>query len=172
MDKNGRDKALDVVSKMKTQGSTNLWGGIKSGLDMAKDPICQSKNTFVLVLSDGQPNVHPPEGNLGALQKYVAQSPLNCSLSMFGYGYALDTKLLSAITQIGAGCYGYIPDCSMVGTIFVNFISLALSTFSNLLTVHVDTKKGNLLELNGSNSRTANIGPVQYGLTRNLLMIH
>ncbi len=51
-------------------------------------------------------------------------------MSMFGYGYSLNTKLLSGLTEIGGGCFGYIPDCSMIGTIFVNFLSSALSSFS------------------------------------------
>jgi hypothetical protein len=52
---------------------------------------------------------------------------------MFGYGYNLNTKLLSAITELGGGCYGYIPDCSMVGTIFVNFLSHSLASYSSLI---------------------------------------
>ena len=137
MDKSGKTKSLDVVKKMKTEGSTNLWDGIKNGLDMSHDAICENRNTFVVVLSDGEPNVHPPEGNFGALEKYLQHNPLTCSLSMFGYGYSLDTKLLSSMSELGAGCYGYIPDCSMVGTVFVNFLSLALSTFSTLLRVEI-----------------------------------
>ena len=56
-------------------------------------------------------------------------------MSMFGYGYNLDTNLLSSLTELGGGCYGYIPDCSFVGTIFVNFISLVLSTCTPRLAV-------------------------------------
>lgn len=56
-------------------------------------------------------------------------------MSMFGYGYNLDTKLLSGLTSLGGGCYGYIPDCSMVGTIFVNFLSTVLSTFSTSMSI-------------------------------------
>jgi hypothetical protein len=54
---------------------------------------------------------------------------------MFGYGYNLNTKLLSGITELGGGCYGYIPDCSMVGTIFVNFLSHSLAAYSSLMEV-------------------------------------
>lgn len=54
---------------------------------------------------------------------------------MFGYGYSLDTKLLAALTELGGGCYGFIPDCSMIGTIFVNYLSHTLASFTSLMTV-------------------------------------
>ena len=53
MDKTGKTTALDVVKSMKTEGSTNLWDGIKNGLDMSQNNICENRNTFVVVLSDG-----------------------------------------------------------------------------------------------------------------------
>ena len=56
-------------------------------------------------------------------------------MSMFGYGYNLDTQLLSQLSELGGGCFGYIPDCSMVGTIFVNFLSTVLSTFCTSITL-------------------------------------
>jgi hypothetical protein len=49
---------------------------------------------------------------------------------MFGYGYHLNTKLLADLTEVGGGCFGYIPDCSMIGTIFINFLSYALASFT------------------------------------------
>ena len=96
-------------------------------------------------MSDGEPNQHPPGGELNALKNYLKQEPLTCNLNMFGYGYNLDTKLLTSITELGGGCYGFIPDCSMVGTIFVNFLSHSLASFSSLMSVEVKTKTGKLV---------------------------
>lgn len=53
MDKDGKGKASKMISQMKTEGSTNLWDGIKSGLELSKSPGCSEKNVFVVVLSDG-----------------------------------------------------------------------------------------------------------------------
>ena len=88
---------------------------------------------------------------------------------MFGYGYSLDTKLLSALTELGGGCYGYIPDCSMVGTIFVNFLSTVLSTYTSAVTVDVHSSV-KLKSLNGQEGRRAKLGPIQYGAKRNILL--
>ena len=89
---------------------------------------------------------------------------------MFGYGYNLDTRLLTAITERGGGCYGFIPDCSMVGTIFVNFLSHSLASFSSLMSVEVKTKTGKFIELNGRKSDKALIGSAQFGWTKNCLI--
>lgn len=53
------------------------------------------------------------------------------NIHVFGYGYELDTNLLAEIAEVGHGTYTYIPDCSMVGTAFVNFMATALSTITN-----------------------------------------
>jgi len=53
MDQNGKNKALTMIKNMKTEGATNLWDGIKNGLDLSKSQLCDDKNTFVVVLSDG-----------------------------------------------------------------------------------------------------------------------
>ena len=42
---------------MRTEGSTNLWDGIRLGLDLSHDAKCKDKNTFLVVLSDGEHNV-------------------------------------------------------------------------------------------------------------------
>lgn len=79
-----------MISNMKTEGCTNLWDGIKNGLEMSKAVSCEM-NTFVLVLSDGEPNSHPPGGELKTMTEYLKEFPLTCNLSMFGYGYNLNT---------------------------------------------------------------------------------
>lgn len=37
MNEHGKKKALTVISKMKTEGATNLWAGIQDGLDLSKN---------------------------------------------------------------------------------------------------------------------------------------
>ena len=58
----------------------------------------------------------------------------------------------------------------MVGTIFVNFLSHALSSFTSLMTIEAKLNSGKLVSLNGTNTDKALIGAVQYGFTRNCLI--
>lgn len=60
------------------------------------------------------------------------------NIHVFGYGYEIDTGLLGEIAEVGVGVYGYIPDCSMVGTVFVNFMATALSTITNDVTISLN----------------------------------
>ena len=64
------------------------------------------------------------------------------NIHVFGYGYELDTKLLMEIASIGNGTYTYIPDCSMVGTAFVNFMAAGLACFSNKLEIKFSFPEG------------------------------
>ena len=64
------------------------------------------------------------------------------NIHVFGYGYELDSYLLREIAQIGYGTYTYIPDCSMVGTAFINFMATALSTFTNNLSLKLNIGRG------------------------------
>lgn len=93
------------------------------------------------------------------------------NIHVFGYGYELDTTLLTEIAEVGYGTYTYIPDCSMVGTAFVNFMATAVSTVTNDLMVKLEdiNAKCELKEIVGfkkSNSNTYNLGVVQYGQNR------
>lgn len=47
-------------------GQTNLWDGLKTGLDELKDKSCSNAN--ILLFTDGLPNVEPPRGHLGSLR--------------------------------------------------------------------------------------------------------
>lgn len=59
----------------------------------------------------------------------------------------------------------------MVGTIFVNFLSHSLASFSSQMTVEVIVKKGHIVSLNGLKEKTtAILGSAQFGFSRNILV--
>lgn len=90
----------------------------------------------MVLLTDGEPNLNPPRGIVPTLIKFLDLEKVpRPNIHTFGYGYELDTNLLTEIAQVGHGTYTYIPDCSMVGTAFVNFMATALSTITNNLIV-------------------------------------
>jgi len=85
-------------------------------------------NPYVLLFTDGQPNIVPPRGHIYMLKKYIDTYGLNAPLYTYGFGNYLDSELLNDISIVGSGRYAYIPDCSFVGTIFVNSCSNILAT--------------------------------------------
>ena len=126
MDDAGRAKAAAVVAGLTTQWTgTNLWAGMEWGLDECERLADVPQNKVLLVFTDGESNVDPPRGVLATYEEYL-QRPggLPCSsMHLFGFGYDLNATLLSAIAERSRGLFAFIPDASMCGTVFINFVS-------------------------------------------------
>jgi Mg-chelatase subunit ChlD len=131
MTENGKNTALEELNKITTEGMTNIWDGLRIALLKVEEITDPNVNISVLLLTDGEPNINPSRGIIPTLQSTIEARKINQSftLNTFGYGYDLDSKLLVDIANCGSGSYGYIPDTSMVGTIFVNYLSNVLSTY-------------------------------------------
>lgn len=96
------------------------------------------------------------------------------NIHVFGYGYELNSYLLREIAQIGYGTYTYIPDCSMVGTAFINFMATSLSTYTNNLSLQLEI--GRNVDFRGAigfrreNDGSFNLGLIQYGQPRTIIL--
>jgi Mg-chelatase subunit ChlD len=126
----GKSKAIQVLENIKTEGMTNIWDGLRVALLNVEKVVDPDVNISVVLLTDGEPNQNPPRGIVPTLKSAIESRKMNQSFTIntFAYGYSLDSKLLVAISHCGSGSYGYIPDSSMVGTIFVNYLSNVLAT--------------------------------------------
>jgi hypothetical protein len=127
---------------------TNIYDGIRQAAVIANKPEFAGHNIVGLLLTDGFPNVNPPRGILQTLAMMEMKNPW--TLHTFGFGYQLDSALLAGIASWGKGLFGFIPDCSMVGTVFINFLANMLST----ATMNATIKYG---------SATIQTGPIQFG---------
>jgi len=129
MDSNGVADAEVAINAMLANGQTNIWDGLLKGLEvLASEEADASRNKAVMLLTDGQPNIRPPRGEVGMMQQFMEGSDLMTTVSTFGFGYNLDSELLRGIATFGQGMYAFIPDGSFVGTVFVNATSNILST--------------------------------------------
>lgn len=111
MDEAGRTKAHEIVDGLHTEGSTNIWDGLKCGIEVAKTEKCQGRNVVLLLLTDGEPSTEyiPKEGIVEALSNFMGKFKTNdFTIHSFGFGYSLDTKLMLDICKVGGGSYGYI----------------------------------------------------------------
>jgi Mg-chelatase subunit ChlD len=124
----GRDRATVALGTLSPDGRTNIWDGLREALAIASKPVCAGKNVHMLLLTDGEPNENPPRGIVPTLQSFLNSHNPSVTISTFGFGYEMDSTLLSDISKAGNGMYAYIPDASLVGTVFSNFISNALAT--------------------------------------------
>mmetsp|Transcript_16732 Transcript_16732/g.23617 ORF Transcript_16732/g.23617 Transcript_16732/m.23617 type:complete len:746 (+) Transcript_16732:3-2240(+) len=122
-----KQRARQIVESLRTCGSTNLWSGLLQAMELDNE-----QTTDVFLLTDGEPNIHPPRGELETFRRYKNKlSRWNCRISTFGFGYNLDSRLLNDISIEGDGQYCFIPDSSFVGTVFINATSNVLSSVPN-----------------------------------------
>jgi Mg-chelatase subunit ChlD len=124
----GKSAARMAINSMQSTNSTNIWAALRSGLRSADQFRGLQFNTSLLLFTDGEPNINPPRGILTELRDALAQMTPDFTISTFGFGYKIDSDLMENIARLGHGVYGYCPDCTMVGTIFINFLANSLTT--------------------------------------------
>ena len=151
VDDAGRSKIQRALETVEPDSQTNIYDGIRMAAMIANQPDLAGRNIVAALLTDGFPNVNPPRGILETL-KLMPKQP-SWSLHTFGFGYKLDSRLLADIANWGNGLFGFIPDCSMVGTVFINFIANMLTTASLGATLFIDGK------------RISFTGPIRHGQT-------
>jgi len=164
MNESGRNIANLTVDALRPEANTNIWDGLMKGIDLIDNPICKDRNVYSVLLTDGLPNVNPPRGIVPSLERYIKEKPFKGTISTFGFGYQVDSVLLDDIATKTNGCYAFIPDATMVGTVFVNYISNCLSGMYDKLNLGINTNC-EVVEKYGSTE----LGMMQYGQPRDVL---
>lgn len=157
--------ALDGLSP---SGCTNIWDGIRKSLEMLPN------NGIICLLTDGEPTVSPPKGELRMLLEWRDAHPKWCGqIHTYGFGYNLNSQLLVDISRAANGRYSFIPDSSMVGTVFVHSMANIRTTYMSDCVLKVETDG----ELTGISPHTKTtwgyqipIGPLMYGQRRDYFM--
>ena len=124
------DTANRAIDSLHPSGATNIWDGLRAGLQEAEFVLSNnsSAKVHICLLTDGEPteSLLPPMGLRETLKRKLVGPLASVKVHTFGFGYSLDSKLLYDLCVTGGGGYGYIPDCSMVGSVFINFCSTLL----------------------------------------------
>eukprot|EP01126_Amoeba_proteus_P066604 TRINITY_DN967_c0_g2_i2.p1 TRINITY_DN967_c0_g2~~TRINITY_DN967_c0_g2_i2.p1 ORF type:complete len:396 (+),score=76.24 TRINITY_DN967_c0_g2_i2:409-1596(+) len=141
MSDTNKTTANRILGDLDPNGCTNLWSGLVEGLDIFGQTN-DKKNATLLLLTDGEPTETPEGGYLSALENKLERDGLPCVVHTFGFGYSMDSKLLAGLAELGMGKFSFIPDCSLVGTVFVNAMSNILSTAANMLTLTLEPLHG------------------------------
>jgi Mg-chelatase subunit ChlD len=159
MDDAGKSRISAALDTVQPDSQTNIWDGIRAASVLANAPELAGRNIVAALLTDGFPNINPPRGILPTLKSLDMKN--QWSLHTFGFGYKLDSKLLADIAAWGDGLFGFIPDCSMVGTVFINFIANMLSTASRGQRIYYKI---------ADTVMSLSTGPVQHGQVRDFVL--
>jgi hypothetical protein len=132
----GKRRAQACIKAMKPEYTTNIWDGLRTGMEILRQHHDPSRNSSAMLLTDGLPNVQPMPrfaddyagGILQALKTYMTEFNPAFNVHTFGFGYSLDSTMLSQMAVTGNGSYSFIPDGSFVGTVFINKMANIMST--------------------------------------------
>jgi len=165
------NKALisSELDSLKPVSNTNMWGGMISSLDILKETSPPEKNKGIILLTDGIPNVEPPRGHEAMLEKYFRDENFKCMISTYGFGYNLDSGLLMNISNISGGDgYSFIPDASILGSVFINGISNLLTTSLYNPKLRIDLSHDAKFT-DGNSSFEITVDSLKYGKSKNLV---
>ena len=167
----GENKALisGELDTLRPLSNTNMWAGMIESLDILKDNSPQNKNKGIILLTDGVPNVEPPRGHETMLQRYFDENDFKCMISCYGFGYNLNSELLLNISNISGGDgYSFIPDASILGSVFINGISNLLQTATTNCTLKLQLNSGAVFP-DGGSEKEVHIDSLKYDKTKNFV---
>eukprot|EP01084_Bolivina_argentea_P306288 529264_1 len=175
MKENGKKSAVVALEQLSAGGTTNIWDGLRVGMDTLREKQESGRLSVIMLLTDGQPNKIPPKGHIFELEKYIDTTNFAAQINTFGFGYDLDGKLLHDIAVYGNGTFAFIPDSLIVGTTFVNSVANVLTTVTAKTKLHLTPMNGCKfmgkslgahVESNESWGRIIRVGPIGCGSTR------
>ncbi len=134
----GRAAALDGIDSLRADGQTNLWDGIRAGLDALRAETKLPRVSACLLLTDGQPNIVPPSGHIPMLRRSIEASSHVVPVHTFGFGREVESALLDEIAEETGGLYAFIPDASLVGSVFISTLANLLTTLATAATLRVE----------------------------------
>lgn len=170
-----QSSANSKIKDIKPRGQTNIYGALEKAVEILDVRDDKSRNSAILILTDGVPNISPARGEVETLKKLRQRKNFTAPIYTFGFGYALQRELLYDISKYANGANGHIPDGGMIATVFCNFLGTILVTVALNLQLHVT---GCEVDLMGdypsfytadTKTTTFDLGTVQYQQSRDII---
>ena len=135
-----KNRARDIVNNFGTIGSTNLYGGLLTGLQMAYHGGRRSR---VLLFTDGHANDGAWIENDDIIREItrettalVSVTQAQVTLSTFGYHGEHDEFLLQQLaTNVGGGTYNFLNENTALGSATAKVLGDAIHTIAE--TIHL-----------------------------------
>ena len=134
MSEDNKQIARECVKKLVTECSTYTFKGIKKAYEV----IEKSPNDYVrsiVLLTDGVDT----EGSNILINSYEnLVKTERTQLNAFGFSCGIDSDCLKKLAEKGNGIYGFIPDQTMIGTVFINFLANSFVAFLQDFEIRLD----------------------------------
>jgi Mg-chelatase subunit ChlD len=139
---------MTSINSIKPGGQTNIWGAVERALQILDGRDDKTRNSAILMLTDGIPNVSPAQGEVETLKRLRKTKNFTTPIYTFGFGYNLQTTLLYDLAKYSNGGNAHIPDGNMIATVFCNFIATILCSVVMNLQLHITPKQTNSASFN------------------------
>ncbi len=159
----------DKIDALYADGGTNIWDALRVAIDMAsKTP---EKKINILLFTDGESNNDPPRGIVPTLTDYLHNhsGKNNITLNTYGFGNNINSKLLYDISQLKNGIFGFIPDATMIGTVFINSIAYMMDNKTVSLSEPEEEITNKFIELISNNNLSAFQNLISHNLSSQFL---
>jgi hypothetical protein len=154
--------ARNIVKQMTQESSTYTGPAIKRAYEVINLAPKNSIKSIVL-LTDGQ-DTQGKDILIRAFDKQEKNSSVQ--FNTFGFSNDIWSDCLKDLALKGNGIFGFIPDQSMIGTIFINFIANVFQVFSQEVSVQL-SEGFEFDEANGKDEKTIQL---KYGCSRNFMV--
>ena len=191
MNKQNIDIALGRIENIVPRSQTAIWDAIKKAYEILDLRDDKTRNSSVILLTDGVPNISPARGEIETLSRMLYNAPYKVyPIDTFGFGYSLQKSdkhenhtLLYELSNITKRKFAHICDGTMVGNVFANAISNLKIRSTNNTTVYIKplnnsifngfyygNTKYNTINTKYQDYYSINIGCINNGIPKNLLI--
>lgn len=130
---------MSKINDIKPSGQTNIWNAIETAYEILGKRSDTTRNSAVMLLTDGIPNISPARGEIETLKRKKKTAGYESPLYTFGFGYNLQKGLLYEMAKYGNGLTGHIPDGGMIATVFSNFLGNIQSTVATNIKLYIES---------------------------------
>lgn len=143
MSEDGKEMALMKIKQLKTDGNTNLSGGLDMGLTLMKEHSSNPNEIHsVMLMTDGLANsgVTEKPAITNIVKNHLEAIGNPCTVFTFGFGGDHDDDLLKKISEVGKGIYYYVENEEKIPTAFADCLGGLISVVGQVLFFSPGTK--------------------------------
>lgn len=178
VDESGMKEMDEMIDALQSGGGTDIWRGLEAGLNALTSKAEAGRFSHIMLLTDGRTSY--ADMVIPNMTDYKAKHErLPGTVNTFGFGYNIDSPLLTKISEFGGGSYSFIPDAGFVGTAFVNNMSSLLATYAANVRLTLDTEEsgskilgvvGGYKTEGAGSAHCVAVGSMQYGQSRGIVV--
>ena len=131
----------EAIDTMYASGSTNLYEGLQTGLQMAVDVNDPDRQSRVILMSDGLPTVGITDSNqiLDMSDSFVTEG---VGLTTIGVGLDFDVELMRSLAERGSGNFYFLDDPASIEEVFTEELDTFMVPIAQDVTIEVRTASG------------------------------